>query len=83
MDQHLIYHLCGGEGGYEHFIEHLRKGIEANWKSMATWTEIPGEAREAVISGLNDFLRDQDISGLTAWRDEKLVKILKAVYEDD
>jgi 3-hydroxyacyl-CoA dehydrogenase len=83
MGQHLIYHLGGGEGGYEHFIEHLGKGIELNWKSMATWTEIPAEAREAVVRGMNDFLGEREMPDLTRWRDEKLVKILKAVYEDD
>lgn len=80
MGQHLIYHLGGGEGGYEHFIGHIGKAFEEYWKGMASWTKIPEEAKRAVISGVNDSLRGRSLSDLNAWRDEKLVKILKAIY---
>jgi len=78
MGQHLIYHLGGGEGGYEYFINHIGKEFEKY--QMASWTKIPEEAKEAIISGVQESLRGRSLSELTQWRDEKLVKLLKVIY---
>ncbi len=78
MGPHLIYHLGGGEGGYEYFINHIGKAFEEYWQGMASWTEIPEDAKEAIISGVKNSLDGQSLSELTQWRDEKLVELLKA-----
>ena len=83
MGQHLIYHLGGGDGGYEYFINHIGKAFEKYWQGMASWTEIPEDAKEAIISGVKDSLGGQSLSKLTQWRDEKLVKLLKVIYGRD
>ena len=80
MGQHLIFHLGGGEGGYEYFINHIGKTFEEYWQGMASWTEIPDDAKEAIVSGVKDSLGGQSLSDLTQWRDEKLVKLLKVIY---
>jgi len=80
MGQHLIYHLGGGEGGYEYFINHIGKTFEKYWKGMASWTEIPEDAKETIISGVKDSLGGQSLFELTQWRDEELVKLLKVIY---
>ena len=77
MGQHMIYHLGGGSGGYEKFIDGIGASFGEYWKTMPTWSQIPDAVREAAISGLQDNLQGADEGDLVAWRDEKLVKILK------
>jgi len=80
MGQHLIYHLGGGEGGYQHFFDHIGKTFEAYWRTMPSWTQIPEEARQAAIEGVEESLHGRSIAEISAWRDEKLVKLVKAIY---
>ena len=80
MGQHLIYHLGGGEGGYEYFIEHIGKAFEEYWKGMANWTQIPETAKQAIISGVKDQVGERSLQDLSRWRDEKLVRVLRALY---
>ncbi len=79
MGQHLIYHLGGGEGGYRHMIDHIGKSFDAYWKTMPTWTEIPDDAREQIISGVEDAVGGRSIKELTEERDRNLARILKAL----
>ncbi len=81
MGQHLIYHLGGGPGGYEYFIEHVGTAFSKYWQTMSTWTEIPEEARKTVIDGIEESIRGKTLSELQAWRDEKMAKLLKVIYE--
>ena len=81
MGQHLIYHLGGGEGGYEHFIEHIGKSWSDLWEDMPTWSEIPEEARVAAIAGVEDLVEGGDAAAMAAWRDEKLAALLKVIYD--
>jgi len=82
MGQHLIYHLGGGEGGYEYFIEHIGKSWSDLWADMPTWTEIPEEAKAAAVAGVEEMVRGRDLAELAAWRDEKLAALLKAIYDE-
>lgn len=81
MGQHLIYHLGGGAGGYEYFIEHIGKTFEEYWKDMATWTQIPESAKKSIVSGVKNYVGGQSLSDLTKWRDGKLARVIKALYE--
>lgn len=79
MGQHLIYHLGGGEGGYEAFIRHIGKAFEHYYEGMAAWTEIPENAKQAVIDGVREEVGDRSLDELAAWRDDRLVKLLKTL----
>jgi 3-hydroxyacyl-CoA dehydrogenase len=81
MGQHLIYHLGGGEGGIEYFIDHLGPAFEGWWKSMATWTSLPQEAKSILVEGVNEEMRGKNLTEVSQWRDEKLIKLLKVIYE--
>ena len=81
MGQHLIYHLGGGEGGIEYFIDHLGPAFEGWWKSMATWTSLPQEAKSILVEGVKEEIKGKNLTEVTQWRDEKLVKLLKVIYE--
>lgn len=80
MGQHLIYHLGGGSGGIEHFIDHIGKRKKNLWSDMASWTDLPTETKDVLSEGINDEVKGKSIAELEQWRDEKLVAILKVIY---
>ena len=80
MGQHLIYHLGGGEGGYEYFIDHIGASFEEYWKGMAAWTQIPEAAKRAIVSGVKDYVGGRSLSNLNTWRDEKLARVIQAAH---
>jgi len=80
MGQHMIYHLGGGEGGIELFIDHLCPAFEGWWKDMATWTSLPPEAKSMLSEGVNAELGGKSIAEVARWRDEKIIELLKVIY---
>ena len=81
MGPHMIYHLGGGEGGMDHFIDHFAPAVKVWWESLAGWTTLPPEAKTMLVDGLKEELGDRTISDMNRWRDEKLIKVLKILYE--
>lgn len=81
MGQHLIYHLGGGEGGMEHFIDHFSQAFTGWWETMATWTSLPREAKRVLVEGIEEELGGKSLKEITEWRDEKLIRLLKVVYD--
>ena len=72
MGQHMVYHLGGGEGGIEHFMEHIGASYPLLWKSLADWTAIPSGAREALMHGIREEMGDRKLPDVAAWRDAKI-----------
>jgi carnitine 3-dehydrogenase len=72
----LTFHLAGGEGGIEHFMDHLR---EANNIWMADLSEdlITEEAAAAVIRGVVDEAAGRSVAELVTRRDEFLLELLE------
>jgi len=83
MGQHLIYHLGGGKGGIEHFIDHIGENKRRLWKDMACWTIIPEQAKEVLSKGVQEEMQGKTIEELERWRDEKLVGLLKLIYGEE
>ena len=81
MGQHMIYHLGGGQGGYRYFIDHIGKTFEEYWRTMATWTAIPEQAKAAVIAGVQEAAAGRSLAELGRERDEALAKILKVLRQ--
>jgi 3-hydroxyacyl-CoA dehydrogenase len=79
MGQHLIYHLGGGEGGMSAFLKHFTPAFQSWWKDMAAWTELPPEAPSVLTEGVRAEMDGKSLVELTRWRDEKLIKLLKAI----
>ena len=80
MGQHMIYHLNGGPRGYAGFFEHFGPQIE-NWlKDMAQWTTIPPAARDEVLRQMKESLNGRTQQELEVERDEKLQRVLHALY---
>jgi len=81
MGPHMIYHLGGGEGGMDHFIDHFGPAVKVWWDSLATWTTLPGEAKPMLVDGLKEEMGDRTIADVNRQRDEKLIEMLKILYE--
>ncbi len=81
MGQHLIYHIGGGEGGYQKFIDGIGSSFSAYWETMPTWSEIPSDVKEAAVKGMNQSLQGKSLDELKAFRDDKLAKILQIMSE--
>ncbi len=81
MGAHLCFHLGGGTGGIEYFIDHVGRSFEALWSDMASWDSLPAETAEALRTGLAVETGNRQIDELVRWRDEKIVQILKVSRE--
>ena len=68
--------------GIERFIENYSRSYRIRWESMATWNSISDRAVDATIKSVNEMklVRTKSLKELKTWRDEMLVKILKAIY---
>ena len=79
MGQHMIFHLGGGEGGIEYFMDHVGASFSALWEDMAKWTSVPSEAKEIISKGTRQALEGQTPRELARWRDEKLAQVWNMV----
>ncbi len=82
MGPFLTYHLGGGEGGLEHFINHLGPAFSAWWKSMEPWTSIPPSAVKKAVDGVKQMsiAKTKTYDDLARWRDKKLMELLKLLF---
>jgi len=81
MGPHMIYHLGGGEGGMDHFIDHFGPSVKTWLESMATWTTLPPEAKPMLVNGVKAEMGDWSLSDMNRRRDEKLIKMLEILYD--
>lgn len=81
MGSHLTYHLGGGEGGLERFIETIgKKTFTPIWEDMKTWTSISDSTKSKLVEGIRREIDGKSLAELAQWRDDKLVKVLKVIY---
>lgn len=74
----LIYHLGGGEGGTRYFLDHLGTALTQWWEDMNTWTKVPEGAADILEKGVEEAMKGKNISDMCAWRDKKLVELIRA-----
>ena len=60
---HMIFHLGGGPGGIKHFIDHVGVSFDKLWTDMASWTSLPAETTDALVSGVQEEAGDTTPSG--------------------
>lgn len=77
MGQHMIFNLGGGEGGIEAFFGQFTNSFESWWKDMASWNKFPDGCKDTLVKGLKEEMGDGSLQEISAWRDEKLINILK------
>ncbi|MCW3979706.1 MAG: 3-hydroxyacyl-CoA dehydrogenase family protein [Candidatus Bathyarchaeota archaeon] len=80
MGPYLTYHLGGGAGGIEYLMRHIGASKSTWLETMAEWTVTPESVIEKAIQGVNEMVGDKPLEELEAWRDERLVELLKLLW---
>ena len=75
MGPNLLFHLGGGQGGLDHFIEHLGPPFSAWWNDLGKPELIP-EVRSMLVAGVLEEARGSSIEELEARRDRMLTAVL-------
>lgn len=82
MGPNLLFHLGGGQGGIQHFIEHLSGPVSTWWKDLGTITEFSSEAKQAIVEGVLAEAGTRSIEQLERERDEVLLGLLALRAQD-
>jgi len=77
MGPNMIYHLGGGPKGVSGLIDGIGPSIEMWWEDMATWKKFPPGCKEVLEAGVKEEMDGRSFEEIAAWRDEKLLALLK------
>ncbi|MFF1839388.1 3-hydroxyacyl-CoA dehydrogenase NAD-binding domain-containing protein [Streptomyces sp. NPDC058231] len=82
MGPHMLWHLGGGEGGIEHFMDTLMPRMVASWQELGT-PEFTPELKEKIVSGVLEEAGGRSVDEMAARRDAMLSALLavRAQYD--
>ncbi|MFD8819342.1 3-hydroxyacyl-CoA dehydrogenase NAD-binding domain-containing protein [Streptomyces sp. NPDC059627] len=75
MGPHLLWHLGGGEGGIQHFMDTLMPRMVGSWEELGT-PEFTPELRDTIVSGVLKEADGHSVDELSARRDAMLAALL-------
>ncbi|MFD8388343.1 3-hydroxyacyl-CoA dehydrogenase NAD-binding domain-containing protein [Streptomyces sp. NPDC059680] len=75
MGPHLLWHLGGGEGGIQHFMETLMPRMVASWQDLGT-PEFTPELQQTIVAGVLDEASGHSVDELADRRDAMLSALL-------
>jgi len=75
MGPSLLFHLGGGAGGIQHFVEHLMPAMQAWWNSLGTPSITP-EFTAKLVEGVKQEAGASSIEQLEKTRDDMLLQLL-------
>jgi carnitine 3-dehydrogenase len=78
MGPFLTFHLAGGEGGIEHFLDHLSEPYNTWFADLGRPVLTPGDSA-GIIEGVNEEVNQRSMAELVALRDASLVKLLSTI----
>src|SRR3954470_6284152 len=76
MGPNMLFHLGGGEGGIQHFMEHLSGPVATWWKDLGTITEFSPEVKQTIVNGVLKEANGRSIAELERERDSMLLELL-------
>jgi CRISPR/Cas system-associated protein Cas10 (large subunit of type III CRISPR-Cas system) len=76
MGPNLLFHLAGGEGGIQHFMEHLSGPVASWWKDLGAITEFSPEVKQTIVNGVLKEANGRSIAELERERDSMLLELL-------
>ena len=82
MGPHLTFHLAGGVGGIEHFLDHLAVPLQSWWRDLGD-PELTPELQRKLVDGVAAEADGRSIADLAGERDRILLKVLEAVRDKD
>lgn len=76
MGPNMLFHLGGGQGGIQHFMEHLSGPLATWWKDLGKITEFSPEVTQMIIDGVLKEAGKRSIEELEHERDAMLLELL-------
>jgi carnitine 3-dehydrogenase len=76
MGPSLQFHLGGGAGGIQHFIDHLLPAMEPLWKALGTPSLTP-EFKQRLADGVREEAAGRSVAQLAEAENEVLVGLLR------
>jgi carnitine 3-dehydrogenase len=76
MGPSLLFHLGGGQGGIQHFMDHLSGPVASWWKDLGTITEFSPQVKQTIIEGVIQEAGGRSIDQLAQQRDQMLLELL-------
>jgi 3-hydroxyacyl-CoA dehydrogenase len=76
MGPNLLFHLGGGEGGIQHFMEHVSGPLASWWKDLGTITDLSPQVKQTIVAGVLEEAGTRTIDQLAQERDEVLLGLL-------
>ena len=77
MGPTMLFHLGGGQGGIQHFMEHLSGPVAMWWKDLGSFTEWPAGSKETIVAGLTGETDGRTVDELAQMRDQMLLELVK------
>ena len=84
MGPNLLFHLGGGAGGIQHFMDHLSGPLASWWKDLGSFTEWPDGSKQNIIDGVIQEANGRTLDQLAETRDDVLLGLrqLRAKYAE-
>ncbi len=76
MGPHLTFHLAGGRGGMQHFLDHLGPPMESWWDSLGA-PELTPEVKASLVDGIANATAGRSYDELVEQRDRRLIALLR------
>jgi 3-hydroxyacyl-CoA dehydrogenase len=76
MGPNLLFHLAGGQGGIQHFMEQFTGPLATWWKDLGKITDFSPEVKKTIIEGVQKEAGNRSIEELERERDSMLLELL-------
>src|SRR5258707_8889169 len=77
MGPSMLFHLAGGEGGIQHFMDHLSGPVASWWKDLGGFSEWAEGSKNTIVEGVQKAADGRSIDELAQLRDEVLLKLVQ------
>jgi 3-hydroxyacyl-CoA dehydrogenase len=81
MGPSMLFHLGGGEGGIQHFMDHLSGPVASWWKDLGSFTDWPEGSKKTIVEGVIKAAGGRSIDELARMRDEVLLELVKIRFK--
>jgi carnitine 3-dehydrogenase len=83
MGPNLLFHLGGGPGGIQHFMEQFTGPLSTWWKDLGAITEFSPQVKQTIIDGVLKEAGNRSIEELERERDRMLLELLATRAEGE
>jgi 3-hydroxyacyl-CoA dehydrogenase len=77
MGPNMLFHLGGGAGGIQHFMDHLAGPVASWWKDLGSFTEWPDGSKQTIVEGVLKEADGRTLDELAETRDEMLLGLVQ------